>query len=156
MESRHKTDHDLTKTSPSQLALLMGLDETRSLWSDSDHAAIMRHLLDSPIPHPLHSSAHSQTFGHLLQSAHPDVEQLRHVKDFAKSCRTNPQGELPDEVATALYYAAIAAARLSGHRITQLSHAEVHDGITWALSRTWLPEILKHLFQTAITKLPRD
>jgi hypothetical protein len=150
MEPHHKTDHDLTKTSPSQLALLMGLDDSQSLWTEADHAAIMRHLLDSPIP------GHVQTFGHLLKSSHPDVEQLRQVKEFAKSCRTNPQAELPDEVATALYYATIAAARLHGHHITQLTHTEVHDGITWSLTRPWLPVPLKDLFQQALTHLPNS
>jgi len=155
MDSKHHTDRDLSKTSPSQLALLMGLDETQSPWSEDDHAAMMRHLLDSPIPgNPPESSATSQTFGRLLASHHPDVEHLRRVKEFAKSCRTNPNSDLPEDIATVLYYAAIAAARLRcSHAISQLSVAELHDGIEWALARSWLPDPLKPLFQATLDKL---
>jgi hypothetical protein len=154
MDSKRHTDRDLTKTSPSQLALLMGLDETQSLWSEDDNAAIIHHLLDSPIPSNSNSSAAAQTFGHLLAARHPDVDQLRHMKEFAKSCRTHPQRELPQDIATVLYYAAIAAARLRcDHAISQLSVVELKDGINWALTRNWLPDLLKHLFQAAAQKL---
>jgi hypothetical protein len=160
MDSKHHTDRDLSKTSPSQLALLMGLDETQSLWSEGDNAAMIHHLLDSPIPGNPNSSATASTFGRLLASHNPDVDQLRRVKEFAKSCRTNPQSGLPEDIATVLYYAAIAAARLRcGHAISQLSVVELRDGIKWALTRDWLPDPLKHLFQDAARQLstqPRD
>ena len=152
MDSKRHTDRDLSKTSPSQLALLMGLDETQSLWSEDDHAAMIRHLMDSPIPD--NSGSAAQTFGHLLGANHPNVEHLRHLKDFAKSCRSDPQSGLPEDIATVLYYAAIATARLRcGHAISQLSVVELRDGINWALARNWLPDPLKLLFQTAARKL---
>ncbi len=154
MDSKRHTDRDLSKTSPSQLALLMGLDETQSLWSEDDNVAIIHHLLDSPIPDISNSSTTTLTFGRLLAAHHPDVEHLRHVKEFAKSCRTNPQSELPQDIATVVYYAAIAAARLRcGHAISQLSVVELRDGINWALTRDWLPDPLKQLFQAATRKL---
>jgi hypothetical protein len=154
MDSKRHTDRDLSKTSPSQLALLMGLDETQSLWSEDDNAAMIRHLMDSPIPDISSSCAAAQTFGHLFAAHHPDVEHLRRVKEFAKSCRSNPQSGLPEDIATVLYYAAIAAARLRcGHAISQLSVAELRDGINWALARNWLPDPIKHLFQAAARKL---
>jgi hypothetical protein len=154
MDSKHHTDRDLSKTSPSQLALLMGLDETQSLWSEDDNAAMVHHLLDSPIPDTSNSSTATQTFGQLLAAPHPDVEHLRKVKEFAKSCRTNSQSGLPEDIATVLYYAAIAAAKLRcGHAISRLSVVEFRDGINWALTRDWLPDPLKHLFQAAAQKL---
>ena len=156
MDSNRHTDRDLTRTSPSQLALLMGLDESKTLWSENDHAAMMRHLLESPIPgiSSEESSPPVQTFGRLFAAKHPDVNQLRHVKEFAKSCRTNPQSDLPGDIATVLYYAAIAAARLRcSHAISQLSVAELRDGIDWALARNWLPDPLKDLFHAAARKL---
>jgi hypothetical protein len=152
MDSKHHTGRDLTKTSPSQLALLMGLDETQSLWSEDDNAAMILHLMDSPIPGD--PSTTSQTFGSLLAAHHPDVDHLRRVKEFAKSCRANPQSGLPEDIATVVYYAAIAAARLRrGHAISQLSVVELRDGINWALARDWLPDPLKRLFQAAAQKL---
>jgi hypothetical protein len=145
MNSKRQADRDLNKTSPSQLALLMGLNTTESLWSEADHAAMIRHLLDSLIP-----EFPAQTFGQLLASQHPDLATLRHVKEFAKSCRTDPDRGIPQDIATALYYAAIAAAQLRcGQSISQLSPVELRDGISWALARPWLPEALKHLFQPA-------
>jgi hypothetical protein len=147
MDPKHHTDRDLTQTSPIQLSLLMGLDETQSLWSESDNSAMMRHLLDSPIPDHSTSSEPRQTFGHILFSHHPDIEHLRRIKEFAKSCRANPQNGLPENLATVLYYAAIAVSRLRcKHPISQLSTMELRDGIEWSLARNWLPDSLTHLF----------
>jgi hypothetical protein len=154
MDSKHHTARDLTKTSPSQLANLMGLDETQPLWTEQDHAAILRHLMDSPIPGDSNRSK-TETFGHLLSSRHPNVDHLRHIKDFAKSCRSDPDSSLPHDIATIVYYAAISAARLRcDHAISQLSLVELRDGINWALNRDWLPEPLKQLFQATEKKLP--
>ena len=44
----------------------MGLDETQSLWSEDDNAAMIRHLMDSPIPDNSSSCTAAQTFGHLF------------------------------------------------------------------------------------------
>lgn len=152
MDPKHHIDRDLSKTSPSQLALLMGLTGFDSLWSENDHAAIIKHLLDSPIPD---SQVHpNQTFSQSLTSHHPNVEQLRHIKEFAKSCRANPDLGLPQDIATALYYAAIAAAKLRCKQsISQLSLVELRDGIKWALSRNWLPDPLRQLFQATLNEL---
>jgi len=155
MDSKRPPNRDLSKTSPSQLALLMGLDDAQTLWSENDNAAMMRHLLESPLPGSCSElSAAAQTFGSLLAAHHPNVEHLRHVKEFAKSRRMNPQGDLPEDIATVLYYAAIAAARLRcSHSISQLTVAELREGIDWALARNWLPDPLKHLFQATAGKL---
>jgi hypothetical protein len=154
MDPKPHIERDLTKTSPTQLALLMGLDETQSLWSENEHSAMMRHLLESPIPGDPTSSGPGQTFSQLLFAHHPDAEHLRRVKEFAKSCRTNPHNGLPEDIATVLYYAAIAVARLRcKHPISQLSAVELRDGIEWSLARNWLPDALKHLFHAAAREL---
>lgn len=50
------------------------------------------------------------SFGDLLSHPNPPEELLKATKDFAKTCRLGPHKTLPPEIASALYYASIAAA----------------------------------------------
>jgi hypothetical protein len=153
MSPNPHTSRDLTKTSPTLLAQLMGLEGTSPLWSESDLAAMMRHLLDSPLPGK--SATPHLTFAQILFASHPEIDQLRRVKDFAKSCRMDPENGLPEELATVLYYAAIAAARVCcGQSISQLGPVELRDGIEWALARRYLPDALGDLFRAAARAMP--
>jgi len=154
MENKHPGTRDLTQTHPSQLSALMGLDSEESLWSESDLAAILRHLLETPISAQTGQSHHRQTFGQLLAARRPSLEHLKTVKEFAKSARKDPNLGLPADVATVIYYATLAAARLRCKKaISQLSDAEFRDGIDWTLSRAWLNDSLTPLFRTAKEKL---
>ncbi len=153
MDNKHHTTRDLTQTHPSRLSALMGLDAQQSLWSEADLAAILRHLLETPISSQTGQPGHRQTFGQLLASRKPSLEHLRTVKEFAKSARRNPDVGLPTDVATVIYYATLIAARLRCKQaISQLSDTELRDGIDWTLSRTWLPDPLTHLFRIAKEK----
>lgn len=154
MENKHHTSRDLSQTHPSRLSALMGLDSEESLWSESDLAAILRHLLETPLSAQTADPHHRQTFGQLLASRRPSIEHLRIVKEFAKSARKDPNLGLPSPVATVIYYATLISARLRCKQaISQLSDTELRDGIDWALSLNWLPDPVTHLLRAGKEKL---
>jgi hypothetical protein len=156
MDNKHHTTRDLTETHPSRLSALMGLDAQQSLWSEADLAAILRHLLETPISTQTGQPDHRQTFGQLFAARKPSIEHLRTVKEFAKSARIDPDVGLPADIATVIYYATLIAARLRCKQaISQLSDPELRDGIDWTLSRPWLPDTLTHLFRIAKEKLDK-
>jgi hypothetical protein len=80
-----------------------------------------------------------RTFGDLLAHPRPPLELLDAVKQFARHCRTHPDGPLPEEIATVLYLAAIVAARVRlGERITSMDDAALRSALDWALGQPWL------------------
>jgi len=86
------------------------------------------------------------TFRDLLEHPDPPLELLELTKQFAKRCRSNPEGPLPDDIATVLYLAAIAAAMTRcGSRITKLSDEGMGHGLRWALRQPWLDRSLREL-----------
>src|SRR5205085_1644220 len=77
-----------------------------------------------------------KSFLDLFRHPAPGVELLTLVKDYAKECRSRPDGPIPPEVATVLYYSAIAAA-LSRHGvlITTQDPAAVRGGLEWVAAQ---------------------
>lgn len=145
------------------------LDEEASApWSKEDYPSILAHELATPLraelgalPWTLSASGRQdlwldKTFAELFGHSNPPGPLLREVKDFAKGQRTR-NGHLPKEVATVLYYAAVAVARCRrGERITSLSDADLLKGIDWVLAREWIPEDLKVVLADARRRLIRD
>ena len=83
----------------------------------------------------------------MLEHPRPPLELLELTKQFAKKCRSNPDGPLPDDIASVLYLAAIAAAMTRcGARITKLGDVGMHHGLRWALRQSWLDASLRELF----------
>ena len=95
------------------------------------------------------------TVGDLLAHLDPPLELLRRLKDFAKVSDKGSDEWLPPEVATALYYAAIAAALLR-HRvlITDLPAAELRRGMEWAAAREWVGAEIQGVLVGAKSHLP--
>ena len=134
-------------------------------WRAQDLPAILRHQLDAPLEDlevgnedaPTAAATPSAaggagsepaTFGELLLHPRPPQELLELVKEWAKAAKSPPDGDgrefvVPPEVATVLYFAAIAAAlaRL-GTRITSLDDTAVAKGVKWALDQPWVEERL--------------
>jgi hypothetical protein len=99
----------------------------------------------------------STTFANLLQHPKPHLAMLQRVKRFAKACRNDPHGPLPQEVATVLYFASLVAALLRHQqRITSLDDAALRQGVEWVLAQQWIDDSTRSLFQEALSYLSQD
>lgn len=148
----------------------LGQADTPLPWNTRDLAGMLRHQLHQPLgPSPTKQDDGYATRPHLdlFTQNNPPLDRLRQVKDHAKSAPTpapgsgpgndkdaNQAGELPRDVATVMYYAALAAARLhhgntSEKPITRLDDAAFRVGLDWALQLPWLDPALKPLFSQA-------
>lgn len=139
-------------------------DEGPSLWDADDLEAILEHQLAAPLEADLRGARPGfaawlaeinatlrppiATFGDLLSHAQAPIELLEVLKDFAKGCRSNADGPLPDDIATVLYLAAIAAAMVRhGARITRLGDEGVRHGLEWAQRQPWLDPKTRELLE---------
>jgi len=63
------------------------------------------------------------------------------VKQYAQACHETQDGTLPQEVAMAIYYNAIAVALLRhNRRITSLSDEVLLRGFQWLFQQAWVDE----------------
>ncbi len=149
-------EREVSRGDESLLARMMDLKtEGLSHWDARDLEAVFEHQLRAPLESDLAAMRPGmgawlaelnagldppvRTFGDLFSHAQPPRELLDLVKDFAKKCRSDPEGPLPDDVAAVLYLAAIAAARTRrGERITRLADEGLRHGMGWAVRQTWL------------------
>jgi len=154
---------DSATAGPHSLAGLLQVGDLGS-WTAAELGPILEHQLDTPLDVDLEAAAAAagaslefdteppqpgrRTFRQLLRLPHPPWPLLQLVKQFAKGCRSQPEGPLPHEVATVLYLAAIAAARRSGgRRISSLDDAAWRSAVDWALAQSWLNADLRQLLQ---------
>jgi len=163
MKGRHK---DSAKAG--SLTHLMDLDAaTARTWNAEEIGEIFRHQLATPLecdlggrqrhlPGRLEATgaaadAPIRTFGDLLHHRQPPPELLELTKRFAKDCRNRPDGPLPDEIATVLYFLSIAAALTRcGRRITRMDDQSLCYSLDWALKQTWLDEPSRELLRAAL------
>src|SRR6202789_869498 len=135
------------KSHAKKLASLLASGEERTkLWRVDELAAIFRHQMSAPILVDLgtfdpltatrirmQSEAQGlllKSFADLFHHPSPPIELLNMIKDFAKSNRDHPASGLPQEIASTLYYASIAAALVRlNQRITQLPDADLRRGM---------------------------
>lgn len=158
---------DLTNANRDALSQLLETDAD-SVWNATDLHAILCHQLDADVEFDLThfggvaketltsvraSSADNRscTFGQMLTSGEPPLEVLDMIRRFAKRARTQESAGIPKEIATVLYYAAIAAARLRhGASLSKLDDEALRGGLTWGLEQAWLTEPLRDLFTEAL------
>lgn len=154
------TRFDTETAGPRSLAGLLQIGELGS-WTAAELGPILEHQLDTPLDMDLGAPAAADgidsdragesppqrcTFRQLLLAPHPPLPLLQRVKQFAKVCRSQPDGPLPHEVATVLYLAAIAAARRHGdRRISTLDDDAWRHAVDWALAQSWLNADLRAL-----------
>lgn len=150
---------DLDSCRAEQLAtLLSSCDETLQVWTTDDLAAMLRHQLSLPpeadmatyasaVPHratPATRRSHFDSYLALFQAKDPPLELLRRVKDAAKAAVRDPDAPLPDDVATVIYFVAIAVALSAlGQRITRLTDEGLRWGFQWSLNLPWLADPLR-------------
>lgn len=145
---------------PSRLAqLLHAIEAPHAEWQSNELHAILQHQLaaalapDPAVDKPATPGAPS-TFRELLSQPNPPIELLRRAKDFAKIRRNQPELGLPVEIATAIYFAAIAAALVHlGTRISELSDPHLVDGFDWCRKRPWMDGALRSLMDAAATRV---
>ena len=159
------------ETAPEDAARLLdeALDGDRT-WSDDELASVLRHQLSASLRSDLfetysdesvatdsiseHRAFVEGSYRDLLSHVDPPVALLRVVKDWAKACRSRDKGLIPTDIATVLYYAAIAAGRVRlGENISSMSDKSLKKGFGWALSRPWLDGHLRALFSASIADL---
>jgi hypothetical protein len=96
-----------------------------------------------------------ETFGDLFQHPSPPLPLLRLAKDFAKCAdTTTTAGQVPADIATALYFLTIATAILR-HRscITTLNIMELEEGLEWTSRQPWLDAPIRQVAATALNSI---
>ena len=154
-------------SSPKGLAALLNSGSaTARLWRPQELAAIFRHQLSATVlvdlgrfdvgtAAKLRGLTESQglllkSFSELFQHPTPPVELLTLAKDFAKANMNHPESALPREIATAIYYLSIAAARVRlGERISKLPDADLRRGFSWVCFQDWIDPESKALLTEA-------
>lgn len=138
--------------------LLDAAMDTEPLWRPEDLGDIWRHQLTTPAGPAFSRGGHGPppaTFGDVLRDPSPAVAALERVKQLSRAYRSDPDPPVPPEVATALYFAAIAAALVRcGRRITSASDELLRDGMRWAAAHPWLDEATRGLLDAALQRLP--
>ncbi|HEX3624788.1 MAG TPA: hypothetical protein VH280_05105 [Verrucomicrobiae bacterium] len=154
-------------------ALIASGDERGPLWRPDELAAIFRHQMSAPVLMDLGSfdpRTASQlktltaaqglllsSFADLFNHANPPLQLLQLVKDFAKANLDHPESGLPREIATAVYYASIAAALVhANQRISKLSDDDLQRGLRLTREQPWLDERTRSLLATALEKISGD
>jgi hypothetical protein len=148
------------------MADLIDLDvRPQRVWGPSDFGALFLHELDTPLGVELDGIGQAatsdgrvgvlgtgrMTVGQLLHHSAPPLDLLVRLKDLAKRARHDPQSHLPEDVAAALYAAAIAAALLRhGRRITAMSSAALSTHLAWAAKRPWLDPATRDILAEAL------
>jgi hypothetical protein len=157
-----------------QLSALMASGEEHApLWRPEELAAMFRHQMSAPVLMDLGSfdpRTASQlkaltaaqglllsSFAELFNHANPPLQLLQMVKDFAKTNLDHPESGLPREIATALYYASIAAALVRlDKRISKLPDADLQRGLRLTQQQPWLDERTRSLLAEALKKISGD
>ena len=134
-------------------------------WSQEDLRAMLAHQLATPLVYDLSADRDShELLGRLHESADRDrlpcfadlladravpVELLTLVKRFAKAQLKSQDDALPREIASVLYYAAIAAGLRTGVRVTHLDDAQLRAGLKWVVQQPWVDPTLQSLCSQA-------
>ncbi len=155
-------DPDLHGTTADQLARLLAFhDQSDRFWEPPELAAILRHQLQlRPGADDIADAADSEepaqpaTQLELLCSDDPPVPLLLAMKEGAKASGQDPNAPLPEEVATALYFGAIAAALVRlDRRLTRLDNDGLAWGFQWAMEQPWMVAELRDLFRSALQRV---
>ncbi len=133
--------------------------------SQEDLAAELREQLATPLAtdlepalfilatHHMNASdwqARLTSYAELFADPRPPIAILEATKRFAKAHREHGSSLLPPEVATVLYFAAIAAAEVRcDRRITELADEKLREGLRWCIEREWVDDAMRTLLVEA-------
>ncbi len=165
---------DIIQSDALSLTNMMDLDAAEQHpWAPDELEAILAHQLATPLECDLEAfdiglperlagfNAASRppivTFGDLLHHSEPPADMLELIKTFAKSCRTNRNAPLPDEISTVLYFLSIVVALTKcDRRITRMDDASLRYSLDWALRQSWLDDATRALLQQGRERLGRS
>ena len=153
----------------SQLAgLIRQVVNDRVDLTDDELRDILREELDAPLLPKARFVTHARarstqsicwsrtrfaTMRHVFADPQPPTDALNVIKEYAKHVRNDPDSAIPQNVCSALYYAAIAAAKSRhGLMISSQEPDTINRGIQWALSQPWITEPLLTVFRSALEK----
>jgi len=140
---------------------------TARQWSADELRVILKHQLQSPAQFDLGnmpairrdglrmlSQAEGlllKSFADLLHHPRPPIELLEELRKFAKANIAHPNGALPVPICHVLYYGSIVAARIRcGRQISQLTDAELRDGLEKLLRQSWLDQPTRALLSEGL------
>ena len=146
------------------LSRLMQSELAPPEWARREFGDILKHQLAAPLIFDLGSVLGNQidgalelerreirNFGDLLRHPKPPLPLLRLAKDFAKASDHGNEALLPSEIATVLYFACLAAARVRLRiQISELDDEALLKGIRWCASQQWLDSDTRTLFDETI------
>ena len=95
-------------------------------------------------------AAATRSIGELLADRRTDLATITAIKDYGKGLVHGRGGESAMAAATAVYYAAIAAALVHhGRKITSYSHVRLVESFDRLIGRPWLTAEIDRLFSDA-------
>jgi hypothetical protein len=162
---------DVKNSDPRALVGLMSLAaDGPTKYTTAELKAIWRHQLEAPLQFDLQEVSQDITttlaevtradhrplnsFGDLINHPQPPVQLLQWAKDFAKS-HANGADHFPGDVASVLYYVAIALARTRlARKITELPDSELRRGVEWASKQLWLDESTRAVLSKSLADIP--
>jgi len=91
-----------------------------------------------------------ETITEFLSNPSTDISAIERIKRYSKELSDRAESKAEHEVATAIYYAAIAhALAFHGERITRFSYEKLQASFTRLVREKWIPRDLSGLFKTA-------
>lgn len=165
--SSHDALEDSHPTTWTRL-LNLGPVDADALWRAEDLAGMMRHQLNLRLADldlkvaPEEFAAASRevgsepllTLGDLLAHKQPPLVLLEAVKRYGRKRVHRDDRGLPGEIASALYFASIAAALVrQGQRITSSDDEMLRFGFKRVLERPWIGSPLRELFEGALAQI---
>jgi hypothetical protein len=169
----HEPSHAGSSDSALAIRLLADDDVSTSAWAEHELASVFAHQLsirlndlfaDMPTVPAMNFLDNARqltppitTLGELLVHQHPPVDLLRAVKELARSSTSGRTTVVSSDVASVIYFAAIASALVHcGKRITRSDNKTLLEGFRVARGRPWLTEPVARLFQAAAEQLGRS
>jgi len=91
-----------------------------------------------------------ETITDLLGNPSTDMSSVERIKRYSKELSAQAESKAQHEVATTIYYAAIAhALAFHGERITRFSYEQLEASFARLVKEKWIPKSLSSLFRTA-------
>ena len=98
-------------------------------------------------------TSRSLTLAVLFTDPNPPIEVLKAIKEWSRRSTRAPEPPLPGDIASLLYFAAIAAAHLRHNQwISKLDPSLLRQGIEMLLAKPWISEPFRGLFQEFIAQ----